>query len=136
MITDYPEAHYREIKSSIPEDLYPKILAVLKQHVGKANRITRRRLVEEVFSVDMSGIDLSNSTLDRQMREVMVKLQDDYPILSTSGGGGYYYASTADEINVYAAELDSRAKKLLSKSRRLVKMATRFQKEVQLQLMM
>lgn len=136
MITDYPEAKYHEIKATIPEDLYTKIVAVLKQHIGRENRITRRALDEEIFSVSFADIDLNNSTLDRQMREVMVRVQDDYPVLSTSGGGGYYYASTAAEIATYAAELDSRAKKLLKKSRRLVKMAERFQKEVQLQLLM
>jgi hypothetical protein len=136
MIIDIPEATYNELRSSIPEDLYPKILSVLKLHIGKANRITRRELDEAVWNLDFSGVDLNNSTLDRQVREVLVKLQEDYPILSTSGGGGYYYAGSADEISRYAAELDSRAKKLLGKSRKLLKMATRFQKEVQLQLMM
>lgn len=133
MLSDYPETHYAEIKATVPADLPARVLAVLKEHVGKDNRISRRDLVARVFNVNMNDIDLANSTLDRQVRYVLPDLQDRYPILSTSGGGGYYYAGSEDEIQRYAAELNSRAMKLLDKSRRLIKLAKRFRKEVQLQ---
>lgn len=132
---NYPEIKYAEIKRSLPENLDVRILAILQQHIGRDNRISRKRLVEEAFGVNMNEVDLANSTLDRQVRLALEALQSKHPILSTSGGGGYYYAGSADEIARYAAELNSRAMKLLEKSRRLERLANRFKKGVQLNLL-
>ncbi len=129
---DYPEIAYAEIQHTIPEDLEARVLAILQQHVGRDQRISRKALVEGACGMKLDDTNISNSRLDRQVRLVMDNLQEHHPILSTSGGGGYYYAGTADEIQRYAAELDSRAKKLLSKSKRLVKLAKNFQADLQL----
>lgn len=133
-MNNYPETKFEEIRATLPADLESRVLAILKTHVGREQRISRRDLVAQAFGVDMQAVDLATSTLDRQVRMALESLQDRHPVLSTSGGGGYYYASSADEIARYAAELDSRAHKLLRKSRRLVRQARRFERDIQLQL--
>lgn len=134
-MSDYPEVRYQEIQETLPTDLQNRVLTVLQAHIGRANRITRKMLVSEVFNVSMTDVELSNSTIDRQVRMVMADLQRRFPILSTSGGGGYYYASNAEEIARYAAEINSRAMKLLDKSRQLEKQAAAFQRDIQLKLL-
>ncbi len=129
---DYPEAVFTEIQHSIPANLRERLLAILQQHVGKENRISRKALVEKSCGVKLAVSELANSTFDRQVRIVLDELQDTHPILSSSGAGGYYYAGSAEEIARYAAELDSRAHKLLQKSRRLLRQARQFRAELQL----
>lgn len=118
----------------MPPDLDVIVLEIVRKHVGYESRISRRALVENAFDVDLTGVNLANNSYDRYVRESLVKLQENYPILSTSGGGGYYYAGSADEINRYAAELNSRANKLLKKSRILLKLAKKYKREIQLPL--
>ncbi len=132
-MTDYPEVRFAEIQTAVPVDLSDRVLSILQQHVGRDHRISRRALVEQAFRVAVDD-NLANSTQDRQVRMILEDLQAIHPILSTSGGGGYYYAGSAEEISRYAAELDSRAKKLLQKSRRLLKLARRFNADIQLNL--
>lgn len=117
-----PRAVYETIKITTPDDLDSRVLAVLNRHRGKEIRISRRDLVKTVYGID-PGANLANSREDRQIREAIARLQDTYPILSSSGDGGYWLPESVDEINEYAAEINSRAMKLLEKSRRLLDQA-------------
>jgi len=112
---------YERILASMPQCLERKVLAVLRGHVGSANRITREGLVRIIFQKPWS----SNCTEDRQIREVIASLQMRVPILSDSGRGGYWLAGSAEEINTYAGEIVSRARELEEKARRLRMIAER-----------
>lgn len=122
-----------EIKHAIPADLPDRVLSVVQQHRGKADAISRKGLIKNVFGYLPKG-DLVNSREDRQVRLVLLDLQDKHPILSSSGKGGYFYAASADEITAYARELESRAVALHKKSKKLVRQAVRFQTQVQMML--
>lgn len=124
---DTPEDVFKHIVSSSPRDLEQRVLAVLREHVGKKKRISRQALVQRVFGKTIARGALANSTEDRQVRVALEALQYQHPILSSSGTGGYYYAESAEEIARYAAELDSRAKKLQQKSIRLARLAARYE---------
>lgn len=117
-----PRAVYETIQITTPEDLDDRVLTVLQSHRGKDHRISRRSLVDAVFGFD-PGDNLANSKEDRQIREAIARLQETHPILSSSGDGGYWLPGSAEEINEYAAEINSRAMKLLEKSRRLLAQA-------------
>ena len=121
MHTKTPAEIYDQIKYSVPTDLDERVLRVIHQHTGKSNQVSRQELVKQVFGVTIKPADLRTSTLDRQIREAIARLQDQHPILSSSGNGGYFYAASMDEINRYAAEVNSRAMKLLEKSRSLLR---------------
>lgn len=124
------------IKELAPEDLDIKILEILQVHVGRDNAISRRTLIESVFGVYlMPDENISNLVMDRQIRWSLARLQEGYPILSNSGDGGYYLPGDMAEVNEYAAEINSRAMKLLHKSRKVVKAAREmFQIPPQLEL--
>lgn len=127
-----PRDIYIEIKSSAPVDIDDRLLEVLRQCIGKENAITRRSLVWKIYEIDLSADDdLSTSSFDRTIRDSISRLQDQYPIISSSGNGGYWWAESMEEINAYAAEIVSRATKLLEKSRRLERAAREFYAEPQ-----
>jgi len=110
---------YEQILANMPPGLERSVLRVLSYHIGGHNRIDRKNLVQLAFNAEWS------ETRDRQVREAIAKLQLEYPILSDSGAGGYWIASDYDEVEAYAAEIDSRAKDLLEKSRSLRAIAER-----------
>lgn len=130
------EIYHRRIKATIPDDLPEKVLEAVKEHRGKDNRISRIHLVNKVFGLKLpENTSLANLSEDRQVRETIEVLQKQYPILASSGMGGYYYADSIDEINRYVSEIDSRAQKLLDKSRNLRRIAlSEFGKSTQLAL--
>ncbi len=120
-----PSEVYRTHIVRLPEGLPNRVLEVLKQHRGLANRITRRDLIEQVFEISMIGKDLQNLTEDRQLRMAIEELQGHYPVLGSSSEGGYYYANNAREIDRYIREINSRVNKMLDKARRLQEIAQR-----------
>ncbi len=113
-----PADIYAEIKATVPADLDNQVHAVLCQHTGKDNRITRRALWEAIAGHPAPD-DFTSGTLDRQIREAVARLQRRYPILASSGEGGYFMAGSLDEAATYAAEIMSRATKLLDKARQI-----------------
>lgn len=126
MQTITPEDVYLEIKAMTPQDIDTKVLNVLMQHVGRENSISRRHLIDQVFGVCLPvNVNLANLRADRQVRLAIARLQKDYPIIGSSGGAGYCMVSGMDELTRYEAEINSRAKKLLEKSRRLRRAAER-----------
>jgi hypothetical protein len=129
-----PRVRYQEIVEKTSAQLQDQVLNVMKKHVGKENKISRVNLISEVFHISLSAGRLSNSAQDRQIRRVVAELQQNYPVLASSGDGGYYMASSMDEINEYIAEIESRARKLFDKSRQIKSMAEKFAVSRQMRL--
>ena len=77
-------------------ELHNAILDVLKGHVGKENRISRRLLLRRVWG----EVDILVS--DRDMRQGIEELRRDHPIgaliCSSSGSGGYWLAESYGEV--------------------------------------
>lgn len=122
-----PRDAYNQIRAETPADLDRRVLAVMLHHRGLVNRISRRALVEQVFGVSLAADDDLNSlTLDRQVRASIARLQEDYPIVGSSGDGGYFLIGSLDELDAYEREIQSRATALLDKSRRLRRSAELF----------
>jgi len=119
-----PSTVYIGIQANEPPDLDTRVLAVIQQRVGKEHRITRRALVAEVFRVRItSEDDLSNMTIDRQVRDAIARLRERYPIMSSSGDGGYWWPGSLDEVMACAGEMVSRARKLEQAAASLRRMA-------------
>jgi len=109
---------YEQILLSMPPGIKKKVLHILAGHKGSNNRIARNDLVKRVFGI-FSDDELTD-TRDRMVREVIAELRDEGNfICSDSGVGGYWMASNYEDIEMLAGELDSRAMKLLEKSRTL-----------------
>ena len=102
-----PAAVYQQIVSKMPEGLGKQIMTILALHIGEKNRISRARLVLELFGYIPKNS--KNSTEDRQMRRTIEELvEQGYPVCSSSGKGGYYLASSKEEREVCIRELISR----------------------------
>jgi hypothetical protein len=114
---------YERIVSTAPEDLGKWLVQVLgNYHRGEDRRITRKELVISLRLKLMESLVKypSASTLDRQIRNAIMLLQEQgYPICSDSGQGGYWWATTYNEREAYIAEIESRANKLILKARKL-----------------
>lgn len=137
MTTLRPVQRFDEIKRLQPEDIDPRVLYAIQSHRSQMDAISRRQLIKEVHGVDVPlDEDLSNNVYDRQNRLSIGRLQEQYPILSSSGSSGYWYGQV-EEILACAAEIDSRALALLKKSKHLREMAeelSRDLKPIQLEL--
>lgn len=118
-----PADVYQEIKVTIPADLPERVLEILRERIGKDNRVTRPELVELIFGIPRAEVNLYSSTLDRQIREVIATLQGRYPIISSSGSDGYWWPASMDEVNAYAGEIQSRATALFEKSQNVLRAA-------------
>lgn len=106
------------------DDLDAQVLAVLDDHRGKANRITRLELVNQIFGSNLSTRDnLANIWIDRQVRESIERLRKKTVILSSSGSGGYWLPENLKEVETYSAEIVSRARQLEEQSRQLLHLA-------------
>ena len=118
MINSDPAAVYQHIVSKMPEGLGKQIMTILALHIGEKNRISRARLVLELFGYIPKNN--KNSTEDRQMRRAIEELiQQGYPVCSSSGKGGYYLASSKEEREVCIRELASRRECLDQRIRQL-----------------
>lgn len=107
-------ASFDEIKNSADAALERAIVNILRSHVGKAHRITRKELVRKA-----TGKLVASLADDRKVRLAIASLQGQgYPILSDSGAGGYWLGEPG-EIEGYIAELESRRATLAEKIRAL-----------------
>lgn len=130
-----PADVYQEIQVTTPEDLPDRVLQVIRAHVGKDNRVTRAELVEVIFGIPRGEVNLTSSTLDRQIRDAITTLQARYPIIASSGLDGYWYPESMDEVNAYAREIQSRASALFEKSQNVLRSARElFHEEPQMRL--
>lgn len=130
-----PRAIYRtQIKMQTDDQraLDEKVLDALWNHRGKKNRISRVDLVLKIFGVKVNKGQLANNKLDRQIRESIERLRQEYVILSSSGMDGYWFPETMGEVTGYLAEIESRASKLLQQKARMQRNAEQqFQPRVQ-----
>ncbi|KPL72232.1 hypothetical protein ADN00_15545 [Ornatilinea apprima] len=100
---------YRTILLTMPPGVEQRIMEILIRHVGSENRIKRRDLVFAVFGrVDQKPAQ--TSTLDRQVRSAIARMQErGIPILSDSGQGGYWLGTKAECVNFIKEQQDRQA---------------------------
>ena len=121
-----------KMKTDDQRALDEKVLDALWDHRGKKNRISRVELVMKIFGVKVNKGQLANNKLDRQIRESIERLRQEYVILSSSGMDGYWFPETMGEVAGYLAEIESRASKLLQQKARMQRNAEQqFQPRVQ-----
>ena len=102
---------YDQLVSEITDADERKVVDVLLQADGQ--RISRVELVKEVFGVVVESEALANSVEDRKVREIIHRLRErDYPIVSSSGAAGYTMKASAEEMDVYIADLASRKEEI------------------------
>jgi len=112
-----PDEIYHEIKKNTPPDLATRVLMVMLDHKGRENRITRRKLVEEVFKIKLPPqVNLNNLTADRQIRRSIRSLQKVYPIIGSSADQGYWFADNRDDVKKVITENHLKAKRLIEKN--------------------
>jgi hypothetical protein len=138
-----PKAIYETVitihSSEARDELDRTVLRILQRHVGKAARIEREFLVEEVYGYvrpenkpvtysdgyGNTGMDngygglpnfvpsISSSVADRRVRESIERLRERYVILSSSGCGGYWLPDSQEEAQEFIREMENRARKEL-----------------------
>lgn len=106
------------------EQLETQVRAILLSHKGKANRISRWQLVEEIFGRDAALKRSNNNPYDRRIREAIEKWRDHDLIVSSSGVAGYWIAADMDDVEAIAAEYVSRSREMEEKARNLRKRGT------------
>jgi hypothetical protein len=110
---------YKEIIRTMPPGLEKRIMEILDNHQGQADRISRPMLIRALFGILPKNY--KDSTEDRQMRRAIKTRHDmGYPVLSDSGEGGYWLPATVHEADAYVAELESRRDQL-DKTIRIIK---------------
>lgn len=115
-----PRAVYEAILASAPTAIDEQVLAVLKQHQGMENRISRRKLIFFVYGIELgAGVNLANNRQDRNIREAIERLRTEHPILSSSGNGGYWYAGSYEEVEGWIREQESRVREMAKRVRDL-----------------
>lgn len=101
------------------EELDAAVLEALWYRKGKSQRISRVDLIWQVFGVRVGKNQLANNKMDRQIRESIERLRQEYVILSSSGLDGYWFPECMAEVLNYLAEIESRACKLLQQKARM-----------------
>ena len=99
----------------ISDDLKRSVLHIIGRHVGYANRIQRKNLLNILRN--SSGLDVS----DRLMRKAIEDLRDTDPEgakICSSLDGGYYMAANVNELERYLNTDLSRAVKILKRVNR------------------
>lgn len=115
-----PFVIYEKIMASAPASIDDQVLAVLEQHRGMDNRISRRELVFFVYGIQLgAGVNLANNRQDRNIREAIERLRTNHPILSSSGNGGYWYAGNYEEVEGWIREQKSRVREMAKRVRDL-----------------
>jgi hypothetical protein len=97
---------------------------IIINHKGKRNRITRKRLREEV---DASLCGIHGTVEDRDVRNAIEYLRNKTVegslILSTSGSSGYWIAESLEELISFTREEHRRALSILARIRKQEKVA-------------
>ena len=102
---------YEQLLSEITDADERKVFDVLLQADGR--RVTRGELVRKVYGVELDPNALANSVEDRKVRKIINLLRErDYPIVSSSGAAGYTMKASAEEMDVYIADLASRKEEI------------------------
>ena len=130
LMTTTPRDIYEDIAAASTRDgLDERVLAVLRGHVGKTNRIRRAELVAMIFAGAHGPYNTESE--DRQVRLAIARLRERHPILSSSGNGGYWMASGIDELVEYQREISSRVRQLEAQSNLVQTWAKQLQFELE-----
>lgn len=110
-----------DIKQMTDDELEAKVRGILQFHRGRANKVSRWQLVEQIFGRDAAANRGNNNPFDRQIRNAIAKWRDVDLIVSTSGTDGYWIAEDMNDINTIADEYVKRSREMEEKARNLVK---------------
>jgi hypothetical protein len=99
-------------------ELIEKIRAILADHRGFDNRITRADLVAAVFGLSAAADKSNNNNYDRRVRAAIAEVRDvDLIVSTTKRGGGYYLAADLIEANRIAEDYVKRSRVMERKAR-------------------
>lgn len=108
---------YEQILASMAGSDERAIYAVLVNHVGADNRISKEEIGRTVFGK-------YNTTVDRTIREHVENMRmNGHLICSDSGAAGYYLPANLEDVDNIVCELESRARRLFEESRMMKKAA-------------
>lgn len=108
---------YDEILASMSNGDERAIYAMLVNHIGKSNRITKEELARSVYGK-------YNPTTDRKVRVAISRMRFNGKLIcSDSGSAGYYLPETEAEVNEMIAELSSRCQDMFEQVRQLQRTA-------------
>ena len=103
------------------EQLDVQVRALLAQHKGRANRISRWELVERIFGREAALDRSSNNPYDRRIRAAIERWRDLDLIVSSSGVAGYWLAADMKDIETIAQEYVNRSREMEARARNLRK---------------
>jgi hypothetical protein len=92
--------------TDIDQQFIRVILAIMANHIGRENRISRGQLLVKVRWYYPTAYD-------RQIREALAQT----PVISSSGSGGYWLPANREEVEAYLSELSSRQARIAERKR-------------------